>query len=89
MSLQNQKQNSSQNKDPLRFPVARNRFCTMWISEGDDSYYFSLSLEVPFIGEENLSLSGTDKSQSLVNQIGETWKQQNQEEEEGNTGGGE
>jgi hypothetical protein len=86
MSLQNQKQKQKNSqKDPLRFPVARNRFCTMWISEGDDQYYFSLSLEIPFIGEENLSLSGTDKSQSLVNQIGETWKQQNQEAE-GNGG---
>lgn len=81
----NDSNSSDQKSDPLHQPIARNRFATMWISEGDDNYYFSLKLEIPFIGQENFSLSGTDKSQSLVNQIGETWKKN---AEDGDNGGG-
>jgi len=83
MALSDSDNSGDKNDDPLRYPVAQNRFATMWISEGDDSYYFSLKLEVPFIGEENFSLSGTDRSQSLVNQIGETWKRDAEKKENG------
>lgn len=83
MALNDNNNSSGENDDPLRFPIAKNRFGTMWISEGDDEFYFSIKVEVPFIGEENFSMSGTDRSQSLVNQIGETWKRDAEKEENG------
>jgi len=68
--------NSGSEDNPLRFPVASGKHATLWVKEGEEEFYFSVKVELPFFGEENFNMFSTDKSSGYVNQAGQAWKEE-------------
>lgn len=70
-------QSAQSDENPLKYPIASSRYVTVWIKEGNDSYYLNITVDAPLLGKETFNVSSTDRSQGFLNQIGEAWKDHN------------
>lgn len=67
---------SSTGKDPLDFPLASSRFCTVWLAEDDnDDVYLSVKVEPAHLGSFSYNVSPTRRAEDFLEKIRDAWKQ--------------